>query len=138
VVERQPGTTLAAMALHMKAMTIARRTFDFANRRAATDHAERLEAVGAIARQLESGAYPDSPWVRHATDLVLAVHMAGVTLLADRLTPGDAARALAAYSTFLETHWHLLGDVEQAAGIRGLLTTTMPELARQASDSPTA
>ncbi len=138
VVDSSPGTTLAAMALHTKGSHIANRTFDYRTNRRADDHAGRLEQVVAIVRELGSGRYPPSYWVRHAPDLVFLVDMADVTMLDDHLPAADADRALAAYCSFFETHWALLDDEDRSSSARHTLSITMPLLAGSASAAPTA
>ena len=61
------GTAIGARALHDAAMHLG---FNASEPRGA-DPAERLLRIAALARELQSGAYPDCEWVRRAPQLVI-------------------------------------------------------------------
>ena len=86
------GTILGAYALYNAARNLAWNTREPQG----SDPTERLLRVAALARELQSGAYPDCEWVRGAPDLVL--RFSGTN---PRYAKENLPRVLAVFREFL-------------------------------------
>src|SRR6185436_14668610 len=68
-----------------------------------SDPTERLMRVIGIVKELESGKYPDGPWVRDAPQLVSGFFVSREP--PPVIPPENIERMLSAYTEFVRTHW---------------------------------
>jgi tetratricopeptide (TPR) repeat protein len=110
---RHPGTVIGAQALWTAAMHLG---FNAREPRGA-DPTERLLRIAALARELQSGAYPDCEWVRQAPGLVF-----GFFAFEPQYARENLPRVIAVFREFLVNNFDA-GAVNPLASGAGYLTT---------------
>jgi tetratricopeptide (TPR) repeat protein len=101
IVREHPGTDVAGAALYQKGFDLAVNAFVTGKDRQ-PDPTDRFMRVLAIARELESGAYPKGDWVDKAPQLVI-----GFNSYKPEYTPEHVDQMIGAYREFLKSHFVL-------------------------------
>ena len=124
---RHAGTVVGAHALYQAARHLASNTREPPG----TDPTERTLRVAALARELQSGAYPDSNWVRWAPDLVF-----GVSATNARYAPENLPRVLGVAREFLARPFEWTPGNPLWSGAGNFIVRRLPEIFAAAGDDP--
>jgi tetratricopeptide (TPR) repeat protein len=116
---RHVRTAIGAQALYMAAGHLR---FN-AREPAGADPTERLLRIAALARELQSGAYPDCEWVRRAPDLVV-----GFFASEPRYATENVPRIIAVFREFLVKDFELATVNPLASGVGYLVTNKFPAI----------
>jgi tetratricopeptide (TPR) repeat protein len=126
IARAHPGTAIGAQALYSTARHVAQA----AGRSA--DPAEGLSRIAAIARELQSGAYPDGEWVRRASDLVITF------LPRQPYGRENVPRVVAVFREFLLKSFDVSPVNPLGSGVGYIITGRLPEIFAPGGSEPIA
>jgi hypothetical protein len=130
---RHAGTAIGAHALHIAASHVAINIPITGAEPPGADPTERLLRVAALARELQSGAYPECEWVRRAPHLVI-----GFFASEPRYARENVSRVIAVFREFLLKNFDVSAVNTLASGVGYLITSRLPGIFGAGGDEPVA
>jgi tetratricopeptide (TPR) repeat protein len=126
---RHPGTAIGAQALYTAAFHLGVN----AREPPGADPTERLFRVAALARELQSGAYPDCEWVQRAPQLVT-----GFFAPRPPFAKENVPRVIALFREFSLQDFDVAPVNPLASGVGYLVTNKLSDIFAAAGDEPVA
>jgi len=126
---RHPGTAIGAQALYTAAGHLG---FNAREPRGA-DPTDRLLRIAALARELQSGAYPDCEWVRRAPQLVF-----GFFASEPQYARENVPRVIAVFREFLMKNFEVNAVTPLSGGAAYFITSKLPPIFAAGGGEPLA